>query len=56
MKKKLLSVTLFFLFIILASSNSLSLSSEFKPFECKKLNYSYDALEPYVDKETMMLH
>ena len=56
MKKKLLSVTLFFLFIILASSNSLSLSSEFKPFECKELNYSYDALEPYVDKETMMLH
>lgn len=50
MKKKLLSVTLFFLFIILASSNSLSLSSEFKPFECKELNYSYDALEPYVDK------
>ena len=56
MKKKLLSVTLFFLFIILASSNSLSLSSEFKPFECKELNYSYDALEPYIDKETMMIH
>ena len=46
MKKKLLSVTLLFLFIILAPSDSFGLSSKFKPFEYNELNYSYDALEP----------
>ena len=25
-------------------------------FEQKKLNYSFDALEPYIDKETMEIH
>lgn len=56
MKKNLLSLGLIFLFIILTTLNSLGLSSEFKPFEFKPLNYSYDALEPYIDKETMLLH
>lgn len=26
------------------------------PFELKPLNYSYDALEPFIDKETIKLH
>jgi len=26
------------------------------PFELKPLNYAYDALEPFIDKETMELH
>ncbi len=56
MKKKLLSVTLLFLFVILTPLNASGLSSEFKPFEFKPLNYSYDALEPYIDKETIILH
>lgn len=54
MKKKLLA--LLSLFIILTPLKSLGLVSEFKPFEFKALNYSYDALEPYIDKETMILH
>ena len=56
MKKKLLSTILVLSFVFLTSSKSLCLSSEFKPFEVKPLNYSYDALEPYIDKETMMIH
>lgn len=56
MKKKLVSVILLFLFIILTPLDLFSLSSKFKPFEYKELNYSYDALEPYMDKETIMLH
>lgn len=56
MKKKLLSLALLSLFIILIPLSSFGLASEFKPFEFKALNYSYDALEPYIDKETMMLH
>ncbi|MDV4151483.1 superoxide dismutase [Clostridium sp. AL.422] len=35
-----------------AKSNRLADSQ----FELKPLPYSYDALEPYIDKETMMLH
>ena len=56
MKKKLLSAVLSFLFVFLTTFNSLCFAPEFKPFEVKPLNYSYDALEPYIDKETMMIH
>ncbi len=56
MKRKLLSIALLFLIIISTTSNSLGLVAEFKPFEFKELNYSYDGLEPYIDKETMMIH
>lgn len=37
---------------ITAKSNTL----EDSEFELKALPYAYDALEPYIDKETMMLH
>lgn len=37
---------------ITAKSNNL----EVPQFELKPLPYAYDALEPYIDKETMMLH
>lgn len=37
---------------IAAKSNNL----EVPQFELKPLPYAYDALEPYIDKETMMLH
>ena len=37
---------------ITAKSNDLGASQ----FELKPLPYAYDALEPYIDKETMMLH
>ena len=56
MKKKLLSAVLSFLLLFLTTFNSLGFAPEFKPFEVKPLNYSYDALEPYIDKETMMIH
>ena len=56
MKKKLLSAVLSFLFVFLTTFNSLGIAPEFKPFEVKPLKYSYDALEPYIDKETMMIH
>ena len=56
MKKKLLSTVLFLLSIVLTSSNVLCLTVEFKPIKAKQLNYSYDALEPYIDKETLMIH
>ena len=61
MKKKysilLLSTLSIICFITLmptfiAKSNSLKDSQ----FELKPLPYAYDALEPYIDKETMMLH
>ena len=61
MKKKytilLLSTVSIICFITLmpafiAKSNSLKDSQ----FELKPLPYAYDALEPYIDKETMMLH
>lgn len=61
MKKKyailILSTLSIISFIILlpaltAKSNDLSDSQ----FELKPLPYAYDALEPYIDKETMMLH
>lgn len=56
MKKKLLLMVLSFLFITLYTSNAMVLSSDFKPFKVKELSYCYDALEPYIDKETMIIH
>ena len=52
--KKILATVL--LFITLITSGTLCYSEEFKPFEVKPLNYSYVTLEPYIDKETMMIH
>lgn len=61
MKKKysmLLLTTLSIIFCItlaptlIAKSNNLGDSQ----FELRALPYAYDALEPYIDKETMMLH
>lgn len=37
------------------NSNSL-LTNKYMKYELPKLNYSYDALEPYIDKETMEIH
>ena len=54
MKKKLL--LLLTLLVMFSTLNSSALVAEFKPFEFKELTYSYDALEPYIDKETMMIH
>lgn len=51
----------YFIFIfvsvfILSTLNSFALNQQFRPFKEKKLNYSYESLEPYIDKETMILH
>ena len=54
MKKKLL--LLLTLLIMFSTLNVSALVAEFKPFEFKELTYSYDALEPYIDKETMIIH
>ena len=56
MGKKLLISFLVSIFILSSTSNSIALNKEFKPFNAKPLSYSYDALEPYIDKETMILH
>ena len=49
-----LSIISFIIFIptLTAKSNN----SDSSQFELKPLPYAYDALEPYIDKETMMLH
>ncbi len=44
-------------FIILGLSIPVfNLTTEYKPLKPMSLNYSYDSLEPYIDKETMYLH
>ncbi|MDU5111072.1 MAG: superoxide dismutase [Clostridium sp.] len=49
-----LSIVTFIALIPNISANSSNLSDS--QFELKPLPYAYDALEPYIDKETMMLH
>jgi Fe-Mn family superoxide dismutase len=40
----------------LQASSLKSILSETPPFQLPKLNYSYEALEPYVDTQTMTIH
>lgn len=56
MKKKLLILSLLGLFIISNVYSTFALDPQYTPRELKPLPYSYDALEPYIDKETMILH
>lgn len=49
-----LSIITFIALIPTISAKSSNLSDS--QFELKPLPYAYDALEPYIDKETMMLH
>lgn len=56
MKKKLLTLFLAILFTFSNLSSAFASIPEYKPFKPKALNYSYDALEPYIGKETMVLH
>lgn len=49
-----LSIITFITLIPTISAKSSNLSDS--QFELKPLPYAYDALEPYIDKETMMLH
>ncbi len=57
MKKKfLVTLVLSFIFTISALTNSIALTANTTGFKVKPLPYAYDALEPYIDKETMTLH
>ena len=56
MKKNFLLVSLLSFFILFNSTNALALNLKYTPLELKPLPYTYDALEPYIDKDTMVLH
>ena len=56
MSKKLFGVIIVSIFFICSSLNSFALTEEFKPFEPKQLDYPYGYLEPFIDKETMVIH
>ncbi|WP_315166198.1 superoxide dismutase [Metaclostridioides mangenotii] len=57
MKKKfLVTLVLSFIFTISSLTNSIALAPNQNAFKVKPLPYAYDALEPYIDKETMILH
>lgn len=55
MNKKLLAL-LTCLLSIFSVFNSFGLTSRFTPIEPKELHYTYGSLEPYIAKETMILH
>lgn len=57
MRKKIcFFISIFFIFSFCISSvYAMDFSSQ-KKFTLKPLPYAYDALEPYIDKETMILH
>lgn len=55
MNKKLLTLLTSILFFSLIF-NSFALIPKFIPLELKELNYGFESLEPYIDKETMILH
>lgn len=55
MNKKITILLTSFLIILGVFSNSFALDNNNK-FKVKELPYAYDALEPYIDKETMILH
>ena len=56
MKKLLLTLSIVLSIILTQGLTALSYSKETYKFEVKPLPYSYDALEPYISKETMTLH
>ncbi|WP_122638413.1 superoxide dismutase [Romboutsia sp. Marseille-P6047] len=56
MKKALLTLSIVLSIILTQGLTALSYSKETYKFEVKPLPYSYDALEPYISKETMTLH
>ncbi|MGL5348423.1 MAG: superoxide dismutase [Peptostreptococcaceae bacterium] len=56
MNRKYFIIIFISVFVISSYLNSFALEQTFKPFEEKKLNYNYESLEPYIDKETMILH
>ncbi|MCC3867889.1 superoxide dismutase [Terrisporobacter mayombei] len=57
MRKKLLAVSLSFLLLFTSCITSFSLDMKSaSKFTAKPLPYSYDALEPYICKEIMILH
>lgn len=56
MKKKILIPVIMSLFIISQCITSFAFTPENNKFKVKPLPYAYDALEPYIDKETMKLH
>lgn len=56
MKKKLLALFLASLFICSNFLNAFANIPDYTPFKPKALNYAYDAFEPYINKETMVLH
>ncbi|HSQ88199.1 superoxide dismutase [Romboutsia sp.] len=56
MKKKLLILSFSTLFIFYSMSSTFAWAPKYNPKELKPLPYDYDALEPYIDKETMTLH
>lgn len=55
MKNKLM-LLLSIVIISITCTNSFALKPEFKPFIAKPLGYSYNALEPYIDEETIKLN
>ena len=61
MKKKLnflslIALSLITFLTLIPSSLATGISLGDAQFQLKPLPYAYDALEPYIDKETMMLH
>lgn len=56
MKNNFLIVFIFSFIIFFNTSTSFALSPKYQPLDLKPLPYGYDALEPFIDKETMQLH
>jgi len=57
MKNKIISSICFSLILLLLPLNIIKAESQSEgPFKLPPLPYSYDALEPYIDAETMKLH
>lgn len=56
MKKKLLILLLGSLFVCSNFSHAFTNTPDYTPFIPKALTYDYDSLEPYIDKQTMVLH
>lgn len=56
MKKKFIFAIPVFLLTFCMAVVSFANTADYVPIKPIKLNYSYDALEPYIDAETMNLH
>ncbi|GIW23080.1 MAG: superoxide dismutase [Candidatus Sericytochromatia bacterium] len=48
--------SLFTIIISLCSAFTINVKAQVNKFELPKLNYSYSALEPYIDEQTMNIH